>query len=69
MAGMENFSATAIGMWRVIDHDDGRYTVHYNVTRAGFYSLSVKNGGQELHMSPYNFLVKPQASTEQTVTK
>ena len=60
MAGIENFSSTAVGLWRANDHDDGRYTIHYNVTRAGFYSLSIQNGGQELHMSPYTFLIRPQ---------
>jgi len=59
MAPLNPNMSTAVGHFAVKDHDDGRYTVTYNVTRAGLYSLAVSHGGLGLHKSPYNFLIKP----------
>jgi hypothetical protein len=58
--GLEPTRPLAIGQFSHIDHDDGRYTVRYNVTRAGLYSLAVMNMGQLVYGAPFTFMVKPQ---------
>jgi len=52
--------ATRVGNFSSMDHDDGTYSVFYNITRAGLYSLSVAHQGLQLFQAPYEFIVSPQ---------
>jgi hypothetical protein len=59
--GLDLAMPLAIGQFSHVDHDDGRYTVKYNVTRAGLYSLSVINMDELVYEVPsFMFMVKPQ---------
>ena len=42
------------------DNDDGTYSVTYNITRAGLYSMSVSHSKMMLHRAPFEFIVRPE---------
>ncbi len=58
--GLDLAMPLAVGQFSHVDHDNGQYTVKYNVTRAGLYSLSVINMQELVHGAPFTFMVKPQ---------
>lgn len=59
-APLDTTIVSRTGNFTAVDHDDGTYTVHYNITRAGLYSLSVDHHGLALLHAPYEFIIAPE---------
>ena len=49
-----------VGDFSLADNDDGTYSVAYNITRAGLYSINIEHSNLVLHLAPFNFIVRPE---------
>lgn len=44
--------------FRLVDNDDGTYTVTFQCTTSGRYDISITMGGLHIYASPFNVDVK-----------